>query len=234
MRRKWIPLACGTLLLSGCVITTVTGPTQYDSRSFERQGAKELRLELHMGAGDLRVGTGTSKLMQTYFTYNVASWKPEVRESRNGTLADFVISEPEGTHSHSGNVKYDWDLRLAEDVPLDFTVHFGAGEAHLDLGALDLRNVTVHMGVGELQMDLRGTPKEDYNVEIHGGVGEATVWLPSNAGVYAEAHGGIGEISARGLRKVGSHYENDAYETAKVKVHVNVNGGVGQITLIGG
>jgi len=232
MRWQWVPLLGGTLLLSGCVITTGTGPTEYESRSFERQGAQQLQLELHMGAGDLRVGSGTSKLMQTYFTYNVAQWKPEIRDSRTGNLASIVISQPEGMSSPQ-NMKYEWDVRLAQDVPLDLTAHFGAGDAHLDLGSLDLRSVTVHMGVGELQMDLRGSPRQDYNVEVHGGVGEATIYLPTDAGVYADAHGGIGEISVRGLHQVGGHYENDAYDTAKVKVHVNVNGGIGQITLIG-
>ena len=37
---------------------------------------------------------------------------------------------------------------------MDLKVHFGAGEARLDLGSLDLRSVAVDMGVGKLQMDL--------------------------------------------------------------------------------
>lgn len=232
MRTLWIPPAAA-LLLSACTVTTTTGPTQYDSRSFDRNGATQLRLELHMGAGDLRVGTGTDRLMQAYFTYNVPSWKPEVHESHSGDSASIAIDQPSGVHGLSGNNKYEWDLRLAQDVPVDLIAHFGAGEAHLDLGGLMLRNVEVHMGVGELQMDLRGNPKQDYNVEVHGGVGQATIWLPSSAGVYAVAHGGIGEISARGLQKVGDHYENEAYSTAKTRIHVNVSGGIGQITLIG-
>jgi|SRR6185437_10932855 len=233
MRILFAPAIVAVLLCAGCIVTTNTGPTQYDSRAFERQDAKQLRLELHMGAGDLRVGTGTSKLLQSYFTYNVESWKPEIRESRTGESADITISEPSGTHAHAGNVKYEWDLRLPEDVPLDLITHFGAGQARLDLGALTLQHVEVHMGVGQLQMDLRGSPKQSYNVDVHGGVGQATIWLPGSVGVYAEAHGGIGEISVHGLRKVGGHYENDAYDSAKTRVHVTVNGGIGQITLNG-
>jgi hypothetical protein len=233
MHARCIPLLAAATLLAGCVITTVTGPAQYESRSFDRQSVGHMRLELHMGAGDLRVGSGTSKLMQTYFTYNVPSWKPEIRQSGSPSQADFTISQPEGIQNLGGNNKYQWDVRLAQDVPLDLVVHFGAGQARLDLGALTLHDVEVHMGVGQLEMDLRGHPAKDYNVEIHGGIGQATVWLPSSAGVYAEAHGGIGEISTRGLHKTGGHYENDAYETAKVKVHVQITGGIGQITLIG-
>jgi len=59
------------------------------------------------------------------------------------------------------------------------------------------------------------------------------VRLPTDAGVYANAHGGIGEIKTRGLTNQGDHWENEAYPTAKVKVRVDVQGGIGSITLIG-
>ena len=82
-------------------------------------------------------------------------------------------------------------------------------------------------------LDLRGRPQHDYDVHIQGGIGEAVVRLPAGAGVYANANGGIGEIKTRGLKKEGDHWENDAYATAKVKVRVDVQGGIGSITLIG-
>jgi hypothetical protein len=51
--------------------------------------------------------------------------------------------------------------------------------------------------------------------------------------VYAEASGGIGSIETRHLRGVDGHWVNDAYDHAKVRVHVAVEGGVGSIRLIG-
>ncbi len=234
MNAKCLPLLGSTVLLSSCMITnTATGPTQYDSPSFERGDVKEVRLTLNMGAGDLKVGTGTRKLMQAYFTYNVPSWKPEVRYNVAGGAGDLTISQPGHQHGHFGNSKYEWDLRLNQDVPLDVKVNFGAGQAQLDLGSLSLRSVEVDMGVGSLQMDLRGNPKHDYNVRINGGVGEAVIHLPANVGVYAEAGGGIGEVSARNLRKEDGHWVNDAYSESKVKVHITVEGGVGSIKLLG-
>lgn len=234
MIAKCLPVLGCALLLSGCVInSTATGPTQYDSPSFERDDAKEVRLDLKMGAGDLKVGSGTRKMIQAYFTYNVPSWKPEVRYSVAGGVGDLVVSQPGHNHTHFGNLKYEWDLRLNQDVPLDIKVNFGAGQAQLDLGSLTLRGVEVDMGVGSLTMDLRGNPKHDYSVRINGGVGEAIIHLPSNVGVYAEAGGGIGDISARNLRKEDNHWVNEAYNDSKVKIRINVQGGVGSIKLLG-
>jgi hypothetical protein len=228
MIRKCLLLAMGALTLTSCVIThEPTGPTQYDSRAFERDDAKEVNVHLTMGAGQLKVGSGTRKLMQGYFTYNVPSWKPDMRYSSG----ELTVEQPRTHSAHLGSQKYEWDLRFAQDVPLNFHINFGAGEATLDLGSLKLKNVDVEMGVGSIKLDLRGTPKEDYNVTINGGVGEAVVRLPSDVGIYAEASGGIGEINARGLLKRDGHWITEAYNQPGPKIHVNVHGGIGSITL---
>jgi hypothetical protein len=234
MISKCLLVLGASVLMSGCIDPhNPTGPLQYESPSFDHEDLKELRLDVNLGAGDLKIGSGTRKLMQAYFAFNVPSWKPEVRFDKSGDTGTLTVRQPGGKHTHFGGMKYEWDLRLAQDIPVDVRVNCGAGEATLDLGSLMLRGVEVDMGVGSLKMDLRGNPKHDYNVHINGGVGEATVHLPGNVGVYAEAGGGIGEISAQGLTKDGGHWINEAYEKSPVKIHVSVQGGVGSIKLIG-
>ena len=221
-------LAAGALSLAGCMIQhDPTGPTQYESKAFERDDAKSVNVRLSMGAGQMKVGSGTAKLMQGYFTYNVPSWKPDVRYS----AGEITVEQPNSHGTHLGPQKYEWDLRFAQDIPLNFHVNFGAGEAELDLGSLTLQNVSVDMGVGQLKLDLRGIPKHDYNVTINGGVGEAIVRLPADIGVYAEASGGIGEIKVRGMNKRGDHWVTEAYDQAGPKIHVTAHGGIGQISL---
>jgi hypothetical protein len=198
-----VPLVC----LTGCIVESA-GPTAHDFRVIEKDSTDPVRVTLNMGAGNLRVGSGTDKLMRADFDYNVPAWKPEV----SYTAGKLTISQPNSHGPHFGNTKYEWDVRLNR--------------------GLALRHVQVDMGVGTIQMDLRGQPKRDYDVAIHGGVGEATVRVPSDVAVVAEAHGGIGDISARGMRKEDSRYYNDAYGKAKVTIHLDVQGGVGSIHLI--
>jgi N-terminal domain of toast_rack, DUF2154 len=227
MIAKCLPLLAPLVCLTGCVVESA-GPVTHDFRSVDKDAAELVRVNLNMGAGNLRVGTGTDKLMRADFDYNVPAWKPDVRYS-NGNL---TISQPDAHGTHFSNTKYEWDVRLNRDVPMNLNVHFGAGDAHLDLGSLSLRHVEVEMGVGKIDMDLRGNPKHDYDVGIHGGVGEATVRVPSDVAVVADAHGGIGEIKASGLRQEDSRYYNEAYGKSKVTIHLNVEGGVGSIHLI--
>jgi len=229
---RCLPLLAAALCLSSCVIDTATGPERHDSRTIELDASERVRVNLNMGAGNLIIGGGARKLLNAGFTYNVPSWRPEVRYSSTGTLGDLTIRQPE-SHAQFGHTRYEWELTLNNEVPMDLTLHFGAGQARLDLGSLSLRSVEVHMGVGKLDMDLRGNPKHNYDVHVHGGIGEATVRLPAGVGVYAEGSGGIGEIRTQGLRREGGHWVNDAYEDAKVRIHVDVHGGIGEIRLIG-
>jgi hypothetical protein len=214
---------------SGCRISTIaSGPVQYDSRVIERDASDSAHVTLNIGAGDLKVSSGTEKFMRAYFTYNVPQFKPDVRYSTSGGVANLSIDQP-NSHGRIGHNKYEWDVRLNNEIPIELDVHFGAGQAQLDLGSLALRRVNVEMGVGQMQMDLRGAPKHDYTVSVQGGVGEAEVKLPGSVGIEATASGGIGDISVRGLTKEGGRWVNDAFHGSGVKVRVNVQGGVGAI-----
>jgi len=45
------------------------------------------------------------------------------------------------------------------------------------------------------------------------------------------ASGGIGSIDTHGLKREGDEYVNDAYGKSPVSIKMNVEGGVGEITL---
>jgi hypothetical protein len=208
-----------------------TGPEQHQSMSLELDKSKSLRALLKMPVGQMNVEGGTQKLADGDFTYNVAAWKPEVRYNSSGSFGDLTI-EQNGPTSGTGDGKNRWDVRFNQHLPLDLRVECGAGEGRLDLGTLDLHSLEITMGVGTLRLDLRGKPPESYSVHIRGGVGEATVYLPRDVGISASASGGIGEISVSGLRKSGNQYVNDLYASAPVRIHLDVEGGIGTIKLI--
>jgi hypothetical protein len=219
--------------LAGCVIDfdQRTGPDQHETQSIDLDKAEMVRVEIKLGAGELTVDGGASKLMDGDFTYNIPSWKPSVRYTSSGFRGTLRIEQP--GHSHGGShVNYKWNVRLNDQVPMDLSAELGAGEVRMNLGSLDLRSVRMDMGVGEVHLDLRGKPSRDYSVEINGGVGTATVYLPHDVGVVAKAAGGIGNISVHGLEKHGGEYVNPAHEHSAVTIHLDVHGGVGEINLI--
>jgi hypothetical protein len=218
--------------LSGCnPAFEGRGPLETETRSVDLDKSESVRVELRMGAGELSVRGGSPKLMDGEFTFRRLAMRPSIHYDATDFRGHLRVEEPSGVHS--SNSRYRWDLRLNDEKPIDLEVDFGAGEGRLDLGSMNLRSVEVHMGVGELRLDLRGTPKTDYDVHLRGGVGEATVYLPREAGVIVDAEGGIGGISAHGLEKRGGEYVNSAYGHAKTTVRLNIRGGIGAINLIG-
>jgi hypothetical protein len=224
-----LPLLSGALLLAGCTFTP-PGPVQHESRAVERDAAERVKASFMMGAGALTIRGGTPKLMDAEFTFTNPATKPVVTYRSTGALGTLSVEEPTGV-GHGSTSRYAWDVALNDEVPLDLTAHFGAGEAHLNLGELSLRNLEVHMGAGRLDLDLRGTPKHDIGVAVHGGVGEANVRLPRDAGVYLEATGGIGAINVRGLQKEHDHWINDAVREGAAHIRVQVHGGIGAINV---
>lgn len=220
-----------TIMLAGCVVNTdFGGPVQHLDKSIDLDKSEMARVEIKMGAGELRVEGGSVKLMDAGFDYNIASSKPVVHYNASSFRGELLIEQPGGFHGGT-NSTYKWDVRLNDKVPVDFVTHLGAGEAHLTLGAMNLRSVEIHMGVGQVELDLRGKPARDYNVEIHGGIGQAIVHLPSSVGIVAIATGGIGDIEVHGLEKHNGRWTNAAYEHSPVTIHLDVKGGIGNITL---
>jgi hypothetical protein len=220
------------LLATSCEFDhQATGPVEDMPVSVDAGNAERANIELDMGAGQMNVDGGGKKLLEGDVEYNVPSLKPTVVAAHNGVNA--TVTMKQGETVHAGHLHYVWNLQLANKILTDLTIHCGAGQAKLDLGSVSLRSLEVHMGAGQVQLDLTGTPTHDYDVRINGGVGQADVHLPQNVGIWASAHGGIGSIKVEGLQKEGDHWQNDLYDKSKVNVRVEVNGGIGEIRLIG-
>lgn len=225
-------VAIPALLLSSCTYRDIEiGQMRDEPVSINLGNAERARVRLNIAAGELTLRGGSDQLLQGRFEYNVASWKPAVSYT-SGADSDVTISEPNGG-GHLGHARNLWDLEINDKVLLDFELNCGAGKARLEMGDMNLQHVAVHMGAGEVNLDLRGTPSHDYDVRVQGGVGQATIYVPDQVGVRAEAHGGIGKIDVSGLENRGDHYENKLYGSSKVQVNLRVEGGIGQIRIIG-
>ena len=160
-------LALGMVLLAagGCIgrgRTLSIGDLQTESRSGERGSADSVRVEIEMGAGELELAGGAAGLLEADFTYNVAEFKPEV-EYNNGRL---VVRQPdyegrtslwdidEGRASlwDVDDYRYEWHLRLNDDVSTEMSVKVGAGQTNLDLGSLSLTELNIEAGAGEVRV----------------------------------------------------------------------------------
>jgi hypothetical protein len=221
--------ACGS---QGGGTQQQVGKMQHDSKSVDPKNAQSARARLEMGAGELNLSGGADKLMEADFSYNVPDWKPRVSYDVSGEKGELVVKQGSANGGNlSGGARNEWDIGMNDEVPTDLVVRLGAGESNLDLDSLTLTGVDLHMGAGTTTVDMSGDYARDFDATIEGGVGQATVLLPSEVGVKAKAEGGLGGINAKGLKKVGDAYVNDAYGESDTNLSIDVTGGVGEINL---
>lgn len=227
----WCALLLVCALLAGCTSQARVGALQTESQAVELGDASPVRVEIVLGAGDLELTGGAEKLLEADFTYNVAEVKPEVTYTDDA----LVVRQPEVSGLPSlrniTDFRNEWELRLADEPPMDLRVAVGAGASDLKLAGLSLTRLDVTLGAGETTVDLSGDWPRDLDVTIDAGTGKVNVRLPKDVGARVVVEAGFGAIDASGLTQDGDVYTNAAYGVSKVTLHVHLKAGVGQINL---
>jgi hypothetical protein len=194
--------------------------------------AESTKVSIAIGVGRLNVTGGAEGLLDARFEYNIPDWKPEVSYELDKGLGRLTIEQPSTVVGATwpSNVRYEWNLRLSDKVPMDLDVEMGVGRMDLDTRGLNLRHLKVDAGVGEGRIDLSGTTA-DLTADIEAGIGKLKLLLPSDVGVRVEAEGGIGHVRAKGLTRDDDAWTNEAWGKSKVSVRVNVEGGIGEVEI---
>lgn len=202
------------------------------SRTVQLRGAKLVRAEIVMGAGDLEISGGAPSLLEADCSYNRPSLKPEVSYNVTDGNGSLRFRQVGTQHVHfGGDENSRWRLRFGDQAPLDLDVKMGAGTGRLHLAGLPLSHLSVKGGVGTLTVDLSGDWKQSFDGHIEGGVGTVTVRLPNQVGVRVHATGGLGSVNAPGFQREGETYVNRAYGKSPVTISLDVEGGIGTINL---
>lgn len=261
MKRLSMAVVVAMMLLSvSCMInlddidvgTAEIGELQEISEVVELDDADQVQVDIRMGAGELQIDSGAEELLEADFAYNIAEWKPEVTYA-GGRL---TVRQPDIERipfSTNDEVRYRWELKLNDQVPMDMDLEMGAGDGDVNLGSLALSTLDVKlgagdvsidlsgnetlerleldMGAGNLDLDLRGAWTDDVYVNIQGGVGQIQLDIPTDIGVRVDVTKGIGELNADGFRLDGGDYVNDAYGESDVTLNIVLQAGVGRIDL---
>jgi hypothetical protein len=136
---------------------------RHETESIDPRGAHTVSANIDLPAGTLKVGGGSAKLLDADFLYRQSEGKPRVDYNVNGDHGQLTISGEE-KRLHLGTTHSTWDLRFANDVPLDLNLQMGAGQSDLRFRDLDVRRIEINIGAGEMQLDLTGERKNNLDV----------------------------------------------------------------------
>ena len=84
MSRLIVLAASAALLASGCrkpppQLELVVGETRTQSETVDVGDAASVDVGIKLGIGEIRLSGGADRLLEAAFTYNISSWKPEVK-----------------------------------------------------------------------------------------------------------------------------------------------------------
>lgn len=124
----------------------------------------------------------------------------------------------------------EWDLQLNTRVRWDLDVNSGVGDVRLDLSELRVGEFNLDSGAGavEVTMPRRGT----VNARVDGGIGDVRINLPEGVQARVRVDRGIGDlkIGSRFNRR-GDYYETEEFSSAESFIDLQVDIGVGSITI---
>jgi hypothetical protein len=222
------------LAMVGCgLLTTSVSDVKTESQTVSIDSATSANVQIDFPAGELTVQSGASNLMDASFRYNVDDWQPQVQYSEDGAQGELLVNQPgDNRVPVGGGLINEWELQLSENVPMDLIIRTGAGNSQLDLGGLDITSLTVGTGAGVTTVNLDGNWQHDVDVSIEGGVGELKVNLPAEMGVRVEMDTALVTVTLNGLTQTENGYVNEAFGAAPYTLTLNLQAGVGSVTLV--
>jgi len=201
--------------------------------NYPAQGIKAANVRLEVGVGRLQVVPlkDSGNLYEAQIDYD----KGRTTLTHDATVSgDTAHVELKGTQSGwvpFGRSSTDtWRVWLNPNVPVRLDIVAGVNRSDLDLTGIQLTRLNLNVGVGQTTAILSG--EGAYEASINGGVGALTVEIPRGMEARIRIDSGVGavEVDERFAREGKSkYYVSQGYATAKDKLDLDIDGGVGSI-----
>ena len=222
-------IAFGIWVLLGAVLKP-SGKVQNISVPLE--GAARAVVKLNRGIGKLTMAAGapSGDLLSGEIRDEI-----KLKVSRSGDNVEVKCSQSSDGFLYwfsSSNLR--WDVYLNPEIPLTLKIESGIGQSNLDLSGLSVEALKVNPGVGETNLTLPSQAGFT-QVNVEGGVGAVNVRIPGGVGARIRVQQGLGAVNVDRARfpRSGNYYVSADYNTAANKVDLDVQTGVGAISITG-
>jgi len=130
------------------------------------------------------------------------------------------------------------DLRVSRPNPGEMdraTLRTGAASLRArELGNLNARSVVVESGAGDTRLAFEGLRRPETHVTVRSAVGRVAITVPVDAGVRVTRRAALSTIDAPGFEEQGDVLQSHNWDTASVRLLIEVEMALGSLTLIHG
>lgn len=189
-------------------------------------GAKQARVRLDHGGGELRVGslpTGSTALCTG------TAGGVQQRVNRAGDRIDVSLRQTAGSWTRSW--RHDIRVDFNPEVDLELDLHTGATDTKLDLSNLRVSSLEIKTGASstEVTVPRRGQTR----ASVEAGVASVSFLVPD--GVAARISSDIGlasvDIDSHRFPPTGGRYESPEYANATNRLDLTIKGGLAEFTV---
>jgi hypothetical protein len=237
-------LAIGIAGFPGGVCSDELGSTTYDEQTGAFDGPADVDIEFN--CGDLAV-TGAVGSTWAFAGSGDGEIAPDI--DADGSSLQIRGAERSFVPFSKGE---HWNVTLPEGVPLGIRVQLNAGDATVQLGAVQLTELDIQVNFGAIVAELGdATAIESVDVQTNAGsasvtlpnvsltgrlqvnAGSLEVCVPADAGVRIETVGGLGSnnFGDAGLVQDGETWESPGYADASTQIDLEAEANLGSIAL---
>lgn len=220
------------LILAGVWIlfgVFLRGRIDVENANIDLQGAREARLKITHGAGELKIhsGAGAGELARGSFAGGL-----DYKSNRNGDRLEVRMRPARDFLDFpffGFRAQLDWDIALNANVPLALTIEAGANKSSLDLRDLNVTDLKIETGASETTVTLpsRGRLRADFDL------GAASLDIIVPEGVSARIRASVGaadlKIAESRFPRSGNVYQSPDFESAANSVDMTIDAGAASI-----
>lgn len=192
-------------------------------------GAEKARLHINHAAGRLQVRSGAAA---GFLVEGACTGGATIDINRHGEFLETRLSVPPKFIPLDWPDSIEWSLKLTESIPLSIEFNTGAGHNELDLEKLLVNEVVLKTGASSTRLNLPRHPG-DGRVKVEAGVASVDITVPEGVAARVRGRGGLATISVDSTTfpRRGEFYESPDFETAQDRFTIEVNTGVGTISV---
>ncbi len=190
------------------------------------------RFDLDAAAGEFTL-RDTSSYLLSFYRSGIYGAGYQYSVNRSGHDATIKFSEKEEGHVffRSHNHK-KVTIALNPSPVWEINLEAGASSVDYDLSKFKVRKVSLDGGAGSFNITL-GEKYPNVKVDIDAGASSLTLRVPENTGCDLEITAVMSAKNMPGFDKISSgHYQTENYDSAKNKIHLNVDAAVSSFRII--
>lgn len=206
-------------------------PAEPEHVTVPLDGASRAAIELSHEAGRMSLSAGAAPgvLMEGNFGGGL-----RYHAQRRADLLDLemkMCTEP-GSFLNWAPDSLDWDVRLNPGVPISLECETGASESVLDLQNLKVADLKLDTGASNVQVTLPAVAGFT-RVKVEAGAARVDLRIPGGVAARIRASAGLAAVTVDETRFPGfdNRYESPDYETATNKIDIDIETGVGSVSV---